>query len=162
MPYLGTLTPEEAEAMGVPRSVRVISPAYANRSKASTNSKNLHSSNGSETLENLPTSAESASAQQDPMAPAAAYENQGREIAMATLPIDLVEYIRALTYARLRRFHNETRQCQMMQIVRKDKVRIEVEVPEEMVLAYRMQRYVEAMKEVEIYALQYQQPQKVV
>ena len=51
MPYLGTLTPEEAEALGIPRSVRVISPAYGNRSKASTNSKNPPSSNVSETQE---------------------------------------------------------------------------------------------------------------
>ena len=56
MPYLGTLTPEEAEALGIPSSVRVISPAYGNRSKASKNSKNPPSSNGSETQESLPQS----------------------------------------------------------------------------------------------------------
>ena len=66
MPYLGTLTPEEAEALGIPSSVRVISPAYGNRSKASTNSKNPPSSNGSETQESLPQSEASNSAPQDP------------------------------------------------------------------------------------------------
>ena len=65
MPYLGTLTPEEAEALGIPRSVRVISPAYGNRSKASTNSKNPLSGNGSETQESLPQSDASNSARQN-------------------------------------------------------------------------------------------------
>jgi hypothetical protein len=50
MPYLGTLTPEEAEALGIPRSVRVISPAYGPRSKASTSSKNPPCSSGSKKL----------------------------------------------------------------------------------------------------------------
>ena len=66
MPYLGTLTPEEAEALGIPSSVRVISPAYGNRSKASKNSKNPPSSNVSETQESLPQSEASNSAPQDP------------------------------------------------------------------------------------------------
>ena len=66
MPYLGTLTPEEAEALGIPRSVRVISPAYGPRSKASTNSKNPPSSSGSETQESLPQSEASNSVPQDP------------------------------------------------------------------------------------------------
>ncbi len=66
MPYLGTLTPEEAEALGIPSSVRVISPAYGNRSKASTNSKNPPSSSGSKKLETPLPSEASNSAPQDP------------------------------------------------------------------------------------------------
>ncbi len=66
MPYLGTLTPEEAEALGIPRSVRVISPAYGNRSKASTSSKSQPSSSGSEKLETPLPSEASNSAPQDP------------------------------------------------------------------------------------------------
>ena len=81
-------------------------------------------------------------ARPDPMAPAMAYENQGSEIAMAVLPIDLGEYIRALIDARLRRFPNETRKCRMLQIIQEDKVRIAVEVREDMVLVDRMQRHV--------------------
>ena len=70
MPSLGILTPEEAEALGIPRSVSVISPAYGNRSKASTNSKNPPSSSGSEKLETLQPSEASNSAPQVPMLPA--------------------------------------------------------------------------------------------
>ena len=66
MPSLGILTPEEAAALGIPSSVRVISPAYGNRSKASTNSKNPPSSNVSETQESLPQSGVPNSAPQDP------------------------------------------------------------------------------------------------
>ena len=70
MPYLGTLTPEQAEKLGVPRSVSVISPAYGNRSKASTSSKSQPSNSGSETLESLAPSEASSSLSPDPMAPA--------------------------------------------------------------------------------------------
>ena len=63
MEFGKVLTPEEAEAMGVPKSVRVISPAYGSRSKASTSSKNQPSSSGSETQEKSQPSAESDSAQ---------------------------------------------------------------------------------------------------
>jgi hypothetical protein len=67
MPYLGTLTPEQAEKLGVPRSVSVISPAYGNRSKASTSSKSQPLSSGIATPESLPTSEASNSAPADPM-----------------------------------------------------------------------------------------------
>ena len=67
MQYLGPLTPEEAEKLGVPRSVSVISPAYGNRSKGSTSSKSQPSSSGSETPENLAPSEASSSAPADPM-----------------------------------------------------------------------------------------------
>ena len=56
MPSLGILTPEEAEALGIPRSVSVISPAYGPRSKGSTSSKNPPSSSGIETQGGLPQS----------------------------------------------------------------------------------------------------------
>ena len=65
MTSLGILTSEEAEALGIPRSVSVISPAYGNRSKASTNSKSHPSSSGSKTQESLPQSEASNSAPQD-------------------------------------------------------------------------------------------------
>lgn len=51
MPSLGILTPEEAEALEIPSSASVISPAYGNRSKASTSNKNPPSSSGSKKLE---------------------------------------------------------------------------------------------------------------
>jgi hypothetical protein len=63
MEFGKVLTPEEAEAMGIPRSVLVISPAYGSRSRASTSNKSQPSSGGSETLESSLQSAESDSAQ---------------------------------------------------------------------------------------------------
>ena len=42
MPYLGTLTPDEAEVLGVPKSELVITPVLSAKSKASQASKNLH------------------------------------------------------------------------------------------------------------------------
>jgi hypothetical protein len=84
MKYGGTLTPEEAEKLGVPRSVSVISPAYGNRSKASTSSKSQPLSSGSGTPESLPTSEASNSAPADPMQAASdQYEAQALELAMA-------------------------------------------------------------------------------
>lgn len=62
----GTLTPEQAEALGVPRVRSVISPVSGKQLEALRKSKNA----SSPTPEKQPASATSASTPADPMLPA--------------------------------------------------------------------------------------------